>query len=89
MITTTCLIFSRASDSARAGVVVLGAVVSGADVDEGVAAGAEQATTRHRMATQAAVAHDLGARTLGTLGARRLNLNAAWFQPLARRLHVI
>jgi len=89
MITTTCLIFSRASDSAREGVVVLAAVVSGAGVDEGVAAGAEQAAASHRMATQAAGLCDLGARTLGTLAARRLNLNAPWFQTLARRLQVV
>jgi hypothetical protein len=60
------LIFSRASASARTGtgVAALGVVVSGAGVDEGLAAGDEQAAITHRIATQAAGRRNKGTRTV-------------------------
>jgi hypothetical protein len=70
MITTTCLIFSRASDKPRAdvgAVVVEGAVVAGAGLAEGVAAGDEHVAIVKRTATQAAGRTEPVACTIGRL----------------------
>jgi hypothetical protein len=66
MITTTCLIFSRASDKPREDVAAV-LVVGGAGVAEGVAAGDEHAAIVKRTATQAAGRAEPVARTIGTL----------------------
>jgi hypothetical protein len=67
MITMTCLILSRASDSAWDGtgvVVVTGAVVAGAVDAGGIVAGDEQAAIRERIATEAADRWKRSARTI-------------------------